>query len=275
MTFLTFIISFFHYTIKRLPLCVLFFTSIITAQEIQTTRISKTPLEADRFIGVDDFDHIYYIHNAVFYKKGPENTLLYTNLQLGTIGDIDILNPLEITVFYPDFNTVIKLDNTLNEIIKIDFNQLQQFRTVQYTTTANDKNLWIFNTDLQQLELFNYQTREITPINQPLNQEVITQKSDYNFCRLLTRKTLLTYNIYGSLLSVTPAEGYETFSQSGNHTILKKQHRLFYRKEGSSRIMSLKISDIHVKDFYITANNLYIYDGKNVHHYQLNFSKKE
>ena len=275
MTFLTFIIPYFQYKTTWLPLCLLFCISVTKAQEIRTTRIAKMPLEADRFIGVDDFNHIYYTHNAVFYKKGSENTLLYTNLQLGTIGDIDILNPLEITVFYPDFNTVIKLDNTLNEIIKLDFNQLQQFRTVQYTTTANDKNLWIFNTDLQQLELFNYQTREIIPINQPIDQEIITQKSDYNFCRLLTKTALLTYNIYGSLLSVTPAEGYQTFSQSGNHTILKKQNRLFYRKEGSNRITPLEISDIHVKDFYITANNLYIYDGKNVHHYQLNFSKKE
>lgn len=261
--------------IKGFTVVVLFFTVAIGAQELQYKAITKVPLHADRFIGVDDFDNLYYISNNVFYKKRKKDSIRYTNLQLGNIGNIDILNPLEITVFYPDFNTVIKLDNTLNEIIKIDFNRVDPFRNIQYVTTANDKNLWTFNADLQQLEIFNYQTRESISINQPLNENIIAQKSNYNFCWLLTGTALLTYNIYGSLLNTFPLKGYDAFSQSGNIFILKKENHLFYVKAYPDTATPLKISDIPVKDFYINANNLYIYDGKNVHHYQLNLSKKQ
>ncbi|MCB0374852.1 MAG: hypothetical protein KDD04_02940 [Sinomicrobium sp.] len=253
----------------------LFSIPAVHAQEVHCALVSQTALKADRFIGVDDFDNTYYITAGALNKKSGETVIRYTNLQLGAIGSADILNPLEITVFYPDFNTVITLDNTLNEIVKIDFNQLKNFRNVRYATTANDKNLWIFNADLQQLELYNYQTREILAANQPLNREVIAQKSNYNFCWLLTGKTLLKYNSYGSLLTAAPLEGYEDFVQSGDHIVLKKAGALFYKKDGTDGAAPLKISEIRIKDFSITGNNLYIYDGEKLYRYQLNFSKKQ
>ena len=260
---------------KTLTLVLFFFSLAHSAQEAACMLIAEIPLKADRFTGIDDFDNLYYVDNNVLYKEGKEATIRYNNLQLGNIGSIDILNPLEITVFYPDFNTVIKLDNTLNEIIKIDFNHTKKFRNIQYVTTANDKNLWTFNSDLQQLEIFNYQTRETIPANQPLSREVIAQGSNYNFCWLLTPKELLKYNSYGSLLEITPLEDYDAFSQSGGDIILRKNNTLFYKKDNSGQITPLKISGIGIKDFYIKGNNLYIYDGKNLYHYQLNFSKKE
>lgn len=260
---------------KRGWLCFFFLAGLAQAQTVSRVLIAEIPMQADRFVGVDDYTCVYYTVDEVLYKESNGETLRYTNLQLGRIGNVDILDPLEITVFYPDFNTVIKLDNTLNEIVKIDFNRPERFRNVRYATTANDKNLWIFNSDLQQLEIFNYKTGEVIPVNRPLDEEVIDQKSNYNFCRLLTRTALFTYNIYGSLLSVTPAEDYGAFSQSGAHIVLKKDKMLFYMREGSGRAMPLKIPEIHLKDFYINGNNLYIYEGKKLYQYQLNFSKKE
>lgn len=253
----------------------LFMIPWLYAQEIRCLPVSESPLQADRFIGADDFDNRYYITDNVLYKEGKADSIRYANLQLGTIGSVDLLNPLEITVFYPDFNTVIKLDNTLNEIIKIDFNLPDTFRNIRYATTANNKNLWVFNTDLQQLEIFNYQTRETLTVNQPLTEEVIAQKSNYNFCWLLTQTTLLKYNIYGSLLTTHSLEGYEAFSQSGQHIILKKANALFYKKDDSETVTPLKISEIPIKDFYINDNNLYIYDGKKLYQHQINFSKKK
>jgi hypothetical protein len=261
--------------IKLSILFFFFFFLAVSAQEIPCLSISEIPLNADRFIGVDDFDSIYYVKDNVFYKKENENTISYTNFQMGNIGNIDILNPLEITIFYPDFNVAIKLDNTLNEIIKIDFNQIKNFRNIQYVTTANDKNLWIFNADMHQLEVFNYQTQGIIPTNQPLHEKIIAQESDYNFCWLLTEKELLSYNIYGSLLSSVPLEGYDGISQSGNHEVLKKKNTLFYKERGLNQMTPLKIIAINIKDFYINEDNLYIYNGKNLYHYKLNFNKKE
>lgn len=245
----------------------------IYAQEVLYTLISKTPLEADRFVGVDDFGSVYFIKEAVLYKQEPKKTLEYNNLALGAIGNVDLLNPLDITVFYPGFNMAVKLDNTLNETTRVDFNRVKSFRTVRYATTGNDKNLWIFNADLNQLEVFNYQTQESIPIRQPLNETVIAQVSDYNFCWLLTEKRLLQYNYYGSLLAEIPAEGYEGIAKNGERLFLKKGNALFYRRHGDS-IQPVNIPEILLKDFSVLGDNLYLYDGKILYHYHLNNLEK-
>ena len=39
------------------------------------------------------------------------------------IKKVDLINPLKVTLFYEEFNTVVLLDNQMNEIQKIDFSK--------------------------------------------------------------------------------------------------------------------------------------------------------
>lgn len=55
----------------------------------------------------------------MFYiKKNNTQLWQYKNLSLGKITKIDLQNPLKIVLFYEGFNSVILLDNQLNEIQK-------------------------------------------------------------------------------------------------------------------------------------------------------------
>ena len=167
-------------------------------------------------------------------KKKDSKEWQYNNLQLGEITSVDILNPLKITLFYADFNTVIILDNTLNEIKRIDFNVIGEFKNLAAATTATDRNLWIFDTNTQQLEVFNY-VQEKTPIqNLPIPEKFITQKSNYNYCRILTETTLYTYNIYGSLLTQQEVTGVTEFSMTNTEVIFLKEKKLYYTFEAVS-----------------------------------------
>jgi hypothetical protein len=244
------------------------------AQQVDAVFISKQALVANRFAGADDFGNLYYVKDAVFCKQDAQKTLVYNNLSLGAIGAVDLLNPLEITLFYPDTNTAVKLDNTLNEMLQINFNQARVFRNIRYATTANDKNLWIFNADLNQLELFNYQTQEGMSIQQPLDEMVIAQVSDYNFCWLLTEQRLLQYNAYGALLATIPLKGYEALAKDGNYLLLKKNNNLFFLQDGKGQPVRLELPEIIVKDFSLTGENVYLYDGKNLYHYHLIIREK-
>ena len=96
---------------KAVYLFFLLFTPVLLAQQVES--ISKTPLKADEFIGIDAFENIYFTTNMELHKAGLEGDFVFNDLQLGPITSVDIINPLNVVLFYEDTNTVVLLDNKL------------------------------------------------------------------------------------------------------------------------------------------------------------------
>lgn len=251
-------------------------TTITFAQKtITATLQQQDSLLVDRFVEVDNFGALYTIKDNILIKRLDKKKWQYNNFQLGEITSIDILNPLKITLFYEDFNTVIVLDNTLNEIRRIDFNVIDDFKNLAAATTANDRNLWIFDTNTQQLEVFNY-LQEKTPIkNLPISEKFVMLKSNYNFCRVLTETILYTYNIYGSLLSQQELTGVTDFSMTNTEVIFLKEKQLYYTNDDDVYLINLPSNRIAIKQFSLHDDILYIYNGIVLYQFQLKKPTKE
>lgn len=155
--------------------------------------IAKTAFPVERFVGVDKFNNAYGISRNTFYKYNKDKAYQFIDLQLGTLISADIINPLRISLFYHEANTVVILDNRLNEITRINFNTISKFRTVNFASTAGNQSLWIFNVDLQELEIFDYSRTTVVTHTQSLSGTVLQQESSFNFCWLLYEKNLKIY----------------------------------------------------------------------------------
>lgn len=237
------------------------------AQELKP--ISTEQLEASTFIGVDAYKNTYYIKDSVLHKKGPEGDFVFKDFQLGTISSVDIINPLKIVLFHEDTNTVVFLDNRLNEIERINFNTLPEFINISTATNAGNNRLWIFNVDTQQLELYNYRGNSKTTVSQPFAGKLISQASNFNYCFTLTENKILSFNIYGSLLSETEAKGFSMIAQQGDTLVAVKENSLFRSTENSFEPIKLPISENNIKDLFLTKEFLYIYDGKSLHTFSI------
>lgn len=235
--------------------------------------VEKTALTANRFVGVDSYNDLYYIHKRSLYKKTPSNTYSFNDFQLGDIGSVDLLNPLKITIYYPDFNTVVILDNRLNEIQRVNFNLQPPFLNVAGATTANDNRLWIFNIDSQQLELYNYRTHKQQPLSLPVSETYVTHQSNFNFCYLLTENKLRMYNIYGSALASLPNNSYDNFVIDKERLLVSKDNQLILISENLSKTYFIKSPEIAIKDLYLTDDFLYLYDGEFLHKTTLTLTK--
>jgi hypothetical protein len=149
---------------------------------------------------------------------------------LGDIASAIAFNPLKINLLYSDFNTVIILDNRLAEIFKIDFNALSPYKNVSHISTGHDNTIWLFNQDLQKLELFDYKTRTNRAQTVPVQSRVLDLKSNYNFCWLLTKNYLYVYNYFGSLIKKIKNIGYTALTETNEDVIFYSEDSLFYLK---------------------------------------------
>ena len=243
--------------------------SIFAQESIDATLVKKTKIDIETLVSIDNFGTTYFINNNVFNKQDVNKTVTYNNLQLVNLYSANAFNTLKINLFYKDFNTIVILDNRLAEIFKIDFNALDKYKSISHVSTGHDNTLWVFNQDLQKLELFDYKTRTTRAQTVPVQSTVLDLKSNYNYCWLLTENYIYMYNYFGSLVKKTKNEGYTSLIENNENIILKKENSLLYLKKNSDRPLSIKTQNLLINQFFVTNETLYIYDNETLHQFQL------
>jgi len=255
---------------KLFYILLLFSSSGAAQQNVKASIIDSTKLDIKSVFGVDSFGTLYYTtKNNTFHKKTKDTIITYTNFQLSEITTANTFNPLKINLFYKDFNTVLILDNRLAEIYKIDFNTTQPYKNVSYVSTGFDNTLWIFNQDLQQLELYDYKTNKTRLKTVPIQSAVLDVKSDYNYCYMLTENYLYIYNYFGSLISKHKNDGYESLAFSKANLVLKKAEQLYILQKNKTEILPIEHPNLLINQFLVTNETLYIYDDQMLRQYQL------
>lgn len=255
--------------------CLIYFLFLISlplcAQDnVQMQIEDSIKIQAKSVFGIDTFGTLYYAtDDNTFNKKTKDTTITYANFQLGEITTANTFNPLKINLFYKDFNTVVILDNRLAEVFKVDFNTLQDYKNVSFVSTGYDNTLWIFNQDLQQLELYDYKANKIKQKTVPIQSEVLDLKSDYNNCYMLTEKYLYIYNYFGSLIAKHPNTGYKSMAFSKAHLVLRKENNLFLLSKNSNEIKPIEHANLLISQFLVTNETLYIYHDEILRQYQL------
>ena len=256
----------------------LFFLSIqvsFSQGVINTQLIDSISLKADEFIGVDDFENYYYTKDNTLYKKTTSETYVYTNTQLGIITSIDITNPMKILVFYQNFNTIVILDNRLNELTdSINLSEESFGKNVALATVSSNNNLWLYSLDDNVLSLWDYEQRKIIFDSQPLtfyedSFEAEKQVSNYEYCWLISEKGVLQFNEFGSFIGLYQKEDTETLVSYQKGMLVKTKKGLFYVTD--TKDISISIEDIkhNTNDFFAIRDYLYFFDANEVYKYAL------
>ena len=243
------------------------------AQELSTVLDQAIPLKADKFIGVDEFESLYYTNDNILYRKTSKKTFSYSNVELGRLSAVNIQNPFKIILFYADFNAVIILDNNLNELSeKIDFTQETLFNNVIFVTGSSQNNIWLYADD-NKLHLYDYrhlsevlQTQPITFYD--LNFQPIKVVSTYKKVWILTEKNVMEFNEYGIYTRSYPVEKADNIFPFQKGFIYTSQGSLFYQYQDENIPVLLDYKN-NLKSIYINKSSIFIYDGSKVYRYQI------
>ncbi|HIB49314.1 MAG TPA: hypothetical protein EYN07_13755 [Flavobacteriaceae bacterium] len=238
-------------------------------------------LQAETYIGTDAYTNQYFIDEMAFYKQGPDGKYVFKDFSLGPLSKVDIINPLKMMLFYNQTNTVVFVDNRLNEVERINFNNLPRFVNIADAGNAGNNRVWLFNIDSQQLELYDYRQQRALQTSLPVAGTLVGMASNFNYCYLLFEDKLLTFNVYGSFLSEIEISGASSIVQNDENVWLVKGNEVFTLAEPGlhspkkpSEEKKVPLPEITVKQLHLTQDFLYIYDGKTLHQFANNPPKK-
>lgn len=262
----------------RLVLYLLFFSfvKLSFSQEVIIAKLlDSVSLNADIFIGVDNFEDHYYTNGNTLYKQTPNQTYSYTNTQLGNITSVDITNPLKILVFYRNFNTIVILDNRLNELSdRINLSDSNYGKNATYVTISSNNNLWLYSLDDNILTLWNYETKEIIFDSQPLQFyqdkfEAIAQTSTYENCWLISENGIIEFNEYGSFIEAKEIINISTLRPYKNGFIYLKRNN-FYFNEDKTTIKLEGVNPKHLStNYFVNKNTLSFFRSGRLYRYSI------
>lgn len=258
---------------KVVLLIVLFQSMILFSQDtrLNTSLIDTLKIEADDYLGNDAFGEYYFIKNNVFIKKTKSKIYQYKNLALGKISKVDIQNPLNIVLFYEPFNTIILLDNQLNEIRRINLSEYPTPILVTATGLAFGNRLWLYNSLSQQIGLFDYMKSEFQPITTPLKGNMPFYTSNYNYFQWIDeRQNWNTCNIYGKITNQGKIPDFDFLQLiSNSEAIGKKNDALYYFSLDKNKTTLIAIDKKTLKNFYYRDQILSIFTDEGITNYKI------
>ena len=185
---------------KKIILFFICYSSIAFGQKLKAEKISVFPIHADTFVGYDGLGFYYFIKDNVLFKQKNDVHFEYKNISLGKISHVDLQNPLKIVLLYEDFNTIITLDDQLNETQKINFSETDTNITVAATGIAAQNQLWFYNTLNQKIGLYDYLKKEEKVISTPISDLIKKYDTDFNFFYWIDNKNnMFSCSIYGKI----------------------------------------------------------------------------
>jgi hypothetical protein len=176
-----------------------------------------------RLITIDPLQQIYTIDSLQTLRKYDREGLLlfeYNNRNLGQLQSCDASDPFGVLLFYPEFNTLIVLDRTLNPLSEVRLEEMGIFGA-QTVASSLDKQIWVYDQQDFKLKKISRQGRLLQEsadlsrwMPNGFQAERLLIQNEILFL-VSAQQQLLHFSPFGQYLKTLPTEGgYFHFQRS-------------------------------------------------------------
>ena len=248
--------------------------SALATEPILLTEDQQIALtSADRFISYDAYGQLYWINKSTLYKTGAQGNFEFQELMLGPITHVDVQNPLTVLIFYRETNTLVYLDNRLNEKKRIDFNLIPEFPQAQWIFNAGSNRLWIMDQNSQRLWIYDTQKMQIIFESPPL-PNVIALKCRFNDCIAQTTEELIHLSLYGTITKRKAFNQGSLADYNDQFLIVSRENTLFDLNSNQALNFPEIRLENQINDLQLTQDFLYIYDSNVIRRFPLKSIKQ-
>lgn len=231
----------------------------LIAQQITTLRIlhssllslllltacgtSRSPAVTDREtpaikdIALDPLGQLYTVsgqNEITQYLADGSEGFRYNNNTLGELAVVDPSNPFSILLYYPNFQTIVLLDRTLNERGRIVLSKLGLLN-IELAALANDNFIWVYDAAAFQLKKLDEQGNiDFTSdrLNLLLGRTPRPNRLIARHNRLLLNDPetgILLFDQFGRLESTLPVAQAENLQMINEQTLIYLKSGSWYR----------------------------------------------
>ncbi len=184
---------------------------------------------------VDDLLNVYTLNPTnELTKFDPQGNELfrYSNNETGKPANIDVSNPMNILLFYPDYQTAITLNRTLNESGRYELMGPDLLEVTAACLSIENK-LWIFDASNFRLKLIDVRGQAIE-ISDDLSlyfdkPPVITQMEAHKglIYANVPDSGVIIFDNFAQFDKELPYPGIKHFQYHKNHLIFQRGNKLF------------------------------------------------
>lgn len=256
-----------------LSICLLFvLIGFSQENKVTTTFLSSTTLQNDEFISIDSFGYLYYLKGNVFYKQKDNELFQYKNLSLGKIKRVDLQNPLKIVLFYEGLNSVITLDNQLNETASINFSKnLNNSIVASAVGLASQNRLWVFNSLPMQLGLYDFNKQAFLPLSQPFQNPIQYYQTDYNQFYWIDSYGIVSFcDVFGKISTLGKIPEFDSAHIVSNEVMIYQSgNQLYHHNFKENKTSQINLDEKIVEKFRIKDQFLIIFTNNEIRTYQI------
>jgi len=141
-----------NFSMKQLLLCCFLIcagscsTQAIESVDSSYTLLHTISIRAKNF-ATDKLSQVYVVtkqNEVIKYAPDGRELFRFNNNTLGNLEHIDVTDPFNILLYYPEYLTVLTLDRTLNKTAEYDLTNLNLFE-VKAVGMSNDNDIWIYD----------------------------------------------------------------------------------------------------------------------------------
>jgi hypothetical protein len=252
-------------------ICLFISFSIYSQETIKPKLIDSLEVKAEKHIGKDNLKTDYFAEKNTLKKLDKTQEYQYQNLTFGKIEKVCIINPLQIVIFYEDFNKLILLDNQLNETQQIDGDKLEVPVKVEAFGLAGQNQVWLYDGFLQKISLYNFKSNTNKVISTPLKSKIKEYNNDYNFFYWIDEtNTFYSISIFGKIKKLATIPNYDAIQIIDESKILiLKNNELYYVNIDKASEQKIDLVNKSFSNFFYSNGILSIFTNNQIINYKI------
>jgi len=236
---------------------IVFFIVISKTISAQTFILEKEYSSEKNFLGEDALGNQYFLAFGELIRiNASGETDAYTNRQFGSDLHVDIADPLNVLVFFKDFGNIILLDNNLTEKNSFSNQQLLSNARPGMVCTSSKNGFWAWFPDVYKLMRFDYNVT-----SQAVSDDMSMHYPVPGFSKYMVESN--------NKLFMATDTGVWVFDQHANFLFTISDLMIDYFQVFGNKIIYRKANNLHIYDFFLNQENVFLLPETHVEHFFL------